>query len=472
LRIELARTLSLAGQLSEATDLYFDLYEDGYSQPIVLAYLAVSLLEEGRVSEAILAGRAAVLGDSSLLFARSNLLFALCCCDKVDPAALFQEHLEFGKLFPSPQPPVSRRRAGKIRVGFLCAWFNSHPVGRFSFPVVKSLDRSRFEVHCYFAGKFDDPVTGAFREASDHWRVITELDDTLAFEALKEDDLDILIELDGHTGGNRLSLVAQKPARTVISWLGYPNTTGLPAVDYRIVDQLTDPEPLASAVNSETLIKLEAPFVVFSALDSPPVSRLPALQNGRVTFGVFGQALKHSECAVEAVSRVALAVPGSRLKILASACRDQKVKEAVVNRFASRGIPVENIDCSGARGTSEYLAAHHEVDVILDTFPFNGATTTCESLWMGVPRITLQGLTHRERVSSSFLTAAGYPELVATGVDEYVEIARGLANDLPRLAEMRATMRDKLLASPLMDIPAFVKRFEDALVRVFSAHDS
>ena len=472
LRLELADILSLTGRISEATELYLDLFQDGFRQAIVLASLAVSLFDEGRVPEAIASGRAAVLADPQLRLARSNLLFSLSCIDNVDPLELFKEHCVFGQLVPPPVPVRSPRLPGKTRIGFLCASFSLHPVGRFSFPVVCGLDRNRFEVYCYSSALYGDVLTKQFRGVADHWREISQLNDAQAAKLIREDDLDILVELDGHTAGNRLAVVAEKPARRTVTWLGYFNTTGISSVDHRIVDHITDPEPLSSQIHVEKLIKLEPPFVVFSKpLSAPPVSPLPALANGFVTFGAFGQVPKQSESAVDAIARVVLAVPHSRLMICASACRDLNVRDAVVKRFASRSIPVECIACGGAKGNYEYLAAHRQVDIMLDLFPFTGFTTTCESLWMGVPMVTLQGRTHRERVSSSFLTAAGYPQLIATSVDSYLRIACDLAKDIPRLAEMRTAMRGSMLRSPLMDVGAFVKRFEEALLSVVSGPD-
>jgi protein O-GlcNAc transferase len=467
LRYELASALFLAGRVSEATDTYFELYEDGFTQPIVLAGLAASLLDEGRVAEAIAGCRQALAEDPHLLFARSNLLFSLCFAENIDPIELFQEHCSFGDMFPVPDTVKGPRQPGRFRIGYLSAWFKFHPVGRYSLPVIKNLNRDSFEVYCYHSGQYNDSITKRFREVTDHWRDISDLDDNQAEVVIRTDDLDVLIELDGHTGGNRLAVVARKPARRIATWLGYPNTTGVRAVDYRIVDLLTDPEPFSGPLHVERLFRLASPCAVFPVPSpSPPVSVSPVLTNGFVTFGAFGQIPKHSDAAVDAISRVVLSLPDSRLVVRASVCLDMTVRDAVIKRFVSRGIMANRIDCGGVRNNQEYLSHHGLVDIMLDFFPYNGFTTTCESLWMGVPMVTLQGGTHRERVGSSLLTAAGYPELIAVNVEGYVNVARALAQDVPRLAKMRTEMRSVLVNSPLMDVPRFMRKFETMLLSI------
>lgn len=467
IRLQLAQVLEHAGRYREATESYFDAIEAGFQHPLIFAGLAWALLFEGRSQEAVIACRAALAQDPSCLIAWSNLLFALNCVDNIDAVDIFNEYRAFGNLFALSQAVFPKRRPGRIRIGFLCAWFTFHPAGRFSFPVIAGLDRRQFEVYCYDSGAHNTALSWKLHVAADHWRDVSKLDDSQALQLIRGDDLDLLLDLDGHTGDNRLPLFAAKAARTQVSWLGYPNTTGLEAIDYRIIDPITDPEPFADTIHSEKLLRIPTPFLVFPAPEaSRSVTSLPALKNGYSTFGVFNQVHKYSASAVEAIARVVKAIRGSHLVIRCTACLDPAVANATRSRFVSHGIDPQQIDCGGERSHFDFLSAHFQVDVMLDTFPYTGCTTTYESLWMGVPVVTLQGLTHRERVSSSLLTAAGYPGLIATSADRYVQIAVELADDTEQLASMRANMRSQLLMSPAMDCDAFVRRFESALLRI------
>jgi protein O-GlcNAc transferase len=291
------------------------------------------------------------------------------------------------------------------------------------------------------------------------------LTDEEATAQIRADDLDLLIDMDGHTGLNRLPILAAKPARVQLTWLGYPNTTGLRSIDFRISDSIADPAPFADELHTEKLLRLDPPFLVFSPpADSPSVAPSPVLQNGYVTFGIFNQIHKLSDSLVTATSRILDRVPNSRLLLKATAFVDPAVCDATAERFETSGIDRGRITFAGpTRGFNLHLESHHQVDIMLDSFPYTGTTTTCEALWMGVPVVTLEGLTHHARVGSSLLQSIGLPELIGRSVDEYVSIATTLASDTATIAAMRNQMRRRMLSSPLMDLPGFTKRFENAL---------
>jgi predicted O-linked N-acetylglucosamine transferase (SPINDLY family) len=466
LRVEQAQALAAAGNLRGATDTYLDAFEAGYKHPLILTNLGAALYAEGRFSESVIAYRLALSRDANFTPAWSNFLLALNCFETSTPSEVADEHRKFGELFDKPSPPIGERRPGKLRLGFVCSSFFSHSVTKFLEPVLRSLDREMFEIVGYQGNTHEDAITRHLASLADRWRVIASDTDAEAIERIRQDGIDVLIDLDGHTGGNRLGIFAAKPARVQLTWLGYPNTTGLRSIDFRITDSIADPAPFADELHTEKLLRLDPPFLVFSPPEnSPDVAPSPVLQNGYVTFGIFNQIHKLSDSLVTSASRILDQVPNSRLLLKATAFVDPAVCDATAERFETFGIDRGRITFAGPiRGFNLHLETHHQVDIMLDSFPYTGTTTTCEALWMGVPVVTLEGLTHHARVGSSLLQSIGLPELIGRSVDEYVSTAATLASDTERIASLRNQMRRRMLSSPLMDLPGFTRRFENALL--------
>ena len=286
LRVEQAQALAAAGNLRGATEEYLDAFEAGFHHPLILTNMGAALYAEGRVPESIIAYRLAISRDQRFFAAWSNLLLALNCLDTGTPSEIADEHRKFGDLFDAPHPIAGNRRPGKLRLGFACSSFFGHSVTRFLEPVLRALNRRTFEIFCYQGDARVDPVTERLTSMADYWRVIAGLSDAEASEQIQRDELDLLIDLDGHTCGNWLPILAAKPARVQLTWLGYPNTTGLRSIDFRITDSIADPAPFADELHTEKLIRLEPPFLVFSPPEeSPDVSPSPVTHNGYVTFG-------------------------------------------------------------------------------------------------------------------------------------------------------------------------------------------
>jgi len=280
-------------------------------------------------------------------------------------------------------------------------------------------------------------------------------------ERIRSDGIDILVDLAGHTGGNRLRVFSAKPAPVQVAWVGYPETRGLAAIDYRISDAVLDPEG-SERFSTEKLIRLPHSFCWRSRFEAGPVQAPPITRTGHITFGSLNQLHKMTPQVIEVWARVLRTEPRSHLFLVASALANSSVGERVAACFADAGIGRDRLVLAPTVPTPDHLALYNQIDIALDPFPFNGHTTSCEAMWMGVPVVTLSGDQRASRTGASMLTVIGLPELIATTADAYVEIAVSLAHDLDRLAALRAGMRERLQTSPLCDVEAMTRAVETA----------
>jgi protein O-GlcNAc transferase len=431
--------------------------------------LANALLMAGRADEAEEWFRGILADQPGLASAHSNLLLCLHYRKGNDGRALHEEHLAWSKRHAGGlrggAAHLDRNPEKRLNIGYVSPNFHAHPVASFIEPLLRSHDRGGFRVFCYSDVPFPDAVTQRLKGLCDVWRDIHGLSHDEAARLIQQDRIDILVDLAGHTGGTRLLLFARKPAPVQVTWLGYPDTTGLAEIDYRITDAVADPEGEADARHSEKLVRLESGFLCFAPHDdSPPVGKLPALESGHVTFGSFNNLAKVTPGMVGLWAEILAAVPDARLIMKAHALGSEDARRALLGLFADRGIGAERVDLRGAEDSARgHLALYGAVDIALDTFPYNGTTTTCEALWMGVPVVSLSGKTHASRVGASILTRAGLPDLAASHPEEYVRKAVAFAADLPRLRDLRHAMRDRLRASPLLDAGGFARSLEASL---------
>jgi predicted O-linked N-acetylglucosamine transferase (SPINDLY family) len=277
------------------------------------------------------------------------------------------------------------------------------------------------------------------------------------------DGIDILVDIAGHTAHNKLTAFAFKPAPVQVTYLGYPNTTGLSAIDYRLTDSTADPEG-QGRYYTERLVRLPGCFLCYLPLaDAPPLTPLPAAASGRITFGSFNNLSKMSPDVVGLWSRLVQAVPGSRLLVKNSSLSDESVRARYREQFRAQGLEDGQLELVGHTPTrEEHLAMYGQLDIALDTFPYNGTTTTCEALWMGVPVVTLKGEVHAARVGATLLNSVGLPELVADSPDDFLRVATDLALDTNRLGQQRAGLRQRLSESSLCDGDAFARKVEQA----------
>ena len=403
-----------------------------------------------------------------------NMLLAVTRSGRFTPAEVFAAHREYHSRIVAPpaaaHPPTARFDNDPdpdrpVRIGYLSYDLRQHPVALFLEPLLEARNRAAFHVTAYSTFPEPDEVSRRIRGLVDEWHDVGHLFDDALARQIREDHIDILIDLSGHTVGNRLIALAMKPAPVQMTYLGYPNTTGMEAIDYRITDAVADPVGMTESLHSETLLRLTpCAWCYRPPSDCPPVAGLPALRNGYVTFGSFNILAKVSDATVQLWSRVLSAVPPSRLLIKAKALADAEARRITLERFARHGIDTSRIELDPGGGSIvDHLAAYSRVDLALDPFPYHGTTSTCEAMLMGVPVLTLAGVTHASRVGASLLSAVGIAQFVASDVDHLVRIATDWSNDLLQLTQMRASLRDRLLRSPLCDAASFARGFESAL---------
>ncbi|MCC6659376.1 MAG: tetratricopeptide repeat protein [Phycisphaerales bacterium] len=381
----------------------------------------------------------------------------------VNPGEAADAHRRYGRFYPRPEVafPNSPDPDRLLRIGVLSADLRTHSVAYFLEPWLTHRGRDAAHLTIFSQTAFPDATTARLRALADDWAAAEGLDQAGLVEEVRRRRIDVLIELGGHTGPTRLGALAQRPAPVQVTYLGYPNTTGLPSMDYRIVDSLTDP-PKADGWNTERLVRLDPCFLCYQPPSGAPE---PALPSGPITFGSFNTIKKINAACAALWARVLHAVPGSRLVLKSGGGEPPGAFAAAGARLAQRGISPDRVEfLAKTEGAAQHLALYSRVHVALDTTPYNGTTTTCEALWMGVPVVALAGRSHPGRVGVSLLSAAGVPELVAANDDTFVSAAAALALDAPRLGVLRSTLRDRLRTSPLCDGPAFSRRF-DAAVR-------
>jgi len=465
------------GVLLESVGRY-DEAEACYRAAIVMApavphlhnNLGVLLKESGRLAESLAVHRRTVELDPRLPAGRSNLLYTLNYDETVSPQALHAEHVAWGQSEGSRFPTAGARFANspeperRLRVGYVSGDFRHHSVAFFFAPLLDAHDRAGVEVFLYPNDTRADAMTARLKERADHWVPIHHLSDELAAARIREDAIDILVDLSGHTSQNRMMLFARKPAPLAVSWLGYPNTTGLAAIDYRLTDAVADPPGEADKLHSERLVRLKPGFLCYRAPDDAgPVAPLPARAAGYVTFGSFNNVAKLSPATIALWARLLREVPDARLLLKASQFKDAGTRQRVADAFAAAGVAAERLTVLPPQATTAgHLAEYARVDIALDPLAYNGTATTCEALWMGVPVVTLRGDRHAARVGASILGAVGFERLIAPTPDEYVATAAGLARDLTDLAALRAGLRERMRASPLADGAGFARTVEVA----------
>jgi protein O-GlcNAc transferase len=471
-QINLALLLKNHGWLCEAER---HLEEAIRLQPDVvrLRYNLANVLHfQGRSLEAVAAYREVLRLDPEHLDAQQNLIFALHYSPQFTDSQICAEHQAAAAL-KVLRPGASRpRRASeptsqrRIRIGYLSPDFRSHAVASFIGPILSHHDASRFEIFCYANLARPDQTTERLMGLAEQWRDICKVGDEEAARLIAADGIDILVDLAGHTSGNRLPLFARKPAPLQVTWLGYPDTTGLPEMDYRITDRLADPPGRTELFHSERLIRLERSFCCYLPPElSPAVGPLPRLASGRVTFGSFNNLAKVTPEVIALWARVLQAVPGSSLLMKCAPLGDPEVCARILAGFSAGGVAAGRIELHpGNPSPAEHLAQYHRVDIALDTFPYNGTTTSCEALWMGVPVVTLAGTRHAARTGVSILTNCGMAELIGQTPDHYVAIASELARDAGKLQELRAGLRGMMRLSPLMDGAGVTRELEAAYV--------
>jgi protein O-GlcNAc transferase len=436
--------------------------------------LGGAAIQQGKVDDAVASYRRAMELKRDFAAAHSNMLFALQYRDGATPSALAAAHQEYDHLHAEPLRAAwrphenARDRAPSagwsrpLRFGFVSPDFGRHPVGFFLIRALENLDRGQCQSVCYSTRFLHDDLTARFHAAAALWRDVVGLNNDQLVQRIREDRIDVLFDMAGHTAGNRLLAFARKPAPIQITWLGYEGTTGLAAMDYILADRYTIP-PGSESAYRERVLRMPEGYACFDPpTNAPEPGPLPAIANGYVRFGSFNNLAKITPRVVEVWSKLLDRVPRSRLVLKYRGLGERSVRERYQGMFTTLGLDPARLDLEPPSCYAEYLAACGGVDVALDTFPFGGGVTTCNALWMGVPVVTCPGETFAGRHCLSHLASVGLTETIARDLDEYVEIAASLAGDLPRLSALRAGLRARMAASPLCD----GKRFAANLMRV------
>lgn len=399
----------------------------------------------------------------------SNLLIGLQYGDNRSPLEVFAEHRRFDALVGRPRAAHHARHGNDpdpdrpLRVGYVSNDFRQHVASCFFEPLLACHDPARVEAFCYSDTVSPDAVTRRLTALTSGWRDTFGLSEAELAQRIRDDRIDILVDLGGHSAGNRLTVFARRPAPIQVTWLAYPDTTGLSAMDYRLVDAITDPEGIADGLASETLVRLPDGFLCYWPPHGAPEPGPSPAAAGPVTFGSFNRMAKVTPAVVALWAAVLRRVPESRLLMKSIGIGSPAVRGRIEAQLRDHGVDPARLETVSWSPTwLEHLALYRRIDIALDCFPYNGTTTSCEALWMGVPMIGLLGDRHAARVGASLMSRIGLSELVARDAADYVEIAARLASDRERLASLRAGMRDRLRASPLCDGPGFARRIEDA----------
>lgn len=398
---------------------------------------------------------------------QSNFLYTLLYDPAHDRSEVAEEHRNWGRTYAGPLRPshisfdYDPNPNRKLRIGYVSGHFWDHAVALFSLPMIQAHDRDKFELFFYYNGDPRDWATDAFRSLASQWHDIVTVTDEEVARLITNDRIDILVDLSGHIGGNRLLAVARKPAPIQVTYLGYQHSTGMDVMDYRLTDSIADPPGASDSLYVEKLVRLDPSFFVYRPSDyAPPVSALPAHTNRFVTFGCLNNPGKTGPWVAELWAKLLKTIPDSRLILLGPSRQDADPR--VTKLFEAQGIESSRILFAGKRSRIDYLRVYDRIDIALDPFPFSGHTTTCDALWQGVPVVTLAGQTYAGRMSTSTLTQARFPQWIAQSPAEYVDIAANLAADLAALAALRQNMRQHLAAAPILDAKGFTRSLESA----------
>ncbi len=425
--------------------------------------LGVAFVEQGRIESAIEAFDAALTLAPQNADAADNRLYA-ALYHEPDPATICAAHQAWGRTLPPAVPvPHDRNANRRLRIGYVSPDFRRHSVAFFIEPLLANHDPAAVEVFCYADVAQPDAVTACLKASVPHWRETSGLSHAQLHQQILADGIDVLVDLAGHTKGNRLPVFAHRAAPVQVTALGYAATTGVPAMDYRLCDVGTDPPPEFDSYATETLIRLPSGLHCYAPPSAAPaVAPLPALKNGFVTYGSFNKFAKISPATIEVWAAILKTQSTARLILKSKALAEDVTRSRISSAFADHGVAPERLELIGWAGDdAAHLGLYGRIDVALDTYPYNGTTTTCEALWMGVPVLSLAGRSHAARVGASLLSRVGLTDWLCGAAAELPARAQMLT-DFKTLAELRAALRTRVAASPLCDGKSYARGIEAA----------
>lgn len=465
-RCNYALALQNLHRLQEAARAYGGVIDRTPDNASAHAGLGRTMRLQGNLGDAIASYRQAVELNPANARTHSNLLFNLLGDPDTDEAALFQAHREWHDRHAAPLAEGAVRHGNdtdpdrRLRIGYVSSDFRTHPVGRLVCPIFDAHDRSSVEIVAYSQAASADDLTRRIEAAADQFRPIAALDDAALVSLIRDDGIDILVDLSGHSARNRLMVFARRPAPVQATWLGYMASTGLEAIDYLIGDPVHTPVGDETCY-SETIVRLPHDLLCFSPPDeAPPIVPPPCAAGGPVTFGCFNNPGKVTAPVLRIWAEILHAIPDSRLLLRYFGYDDPAVQSGFRERLGALGVDGARVRFAGKTSYDQMLVSYGEIDIALDPFPYSGTMTTLESLWMGVPVVTLRGDRMVARQAAAHLTAAGLADLVADNPKDYADLAVSLANDRTQLSDLRSGMRDRLRASPLCDVAGFTRALE------------
>jgi predicted O-linked N-acetylglucosamine transferase (SPINDLY family) len=483
---ELGACLYDCGMASEAVDMFRRAIAIDPKNPSTYSQLGIALYQLRRWDEDQEAFRAALRVDPQHKVARANLvtcdLMHWLYEDEPTPDDVYRRHREWGDAItaelaataaaeaaPFPNPPDPDR---KLRVAFISGDFKNHPVAQFLRPLIERHDRAAIEIYCFTEKERTSDDTAVLQKLGGIWRIDSiDAPDRALRAQLRADAIDIAIDLSGQTAGTRLAALAIRATPVTATWLGYPATTGLATIDWRITDALADP-PGHERYYTEKLLYLADGFLCYEPRleNLPTVGPVPAQRRSAITFGSFNNTLKLTPATIRCWAAILAALPSARLVLKAGYFADPEVRSSFEAQFAALGIDASRVELRAhLADMGDHLSAYGEIDIALDPLAYNGTTTTCEALWMGVPVIGMIGDRHAARVGFDLLSRVGLSELAVADPDAYVALAVSLAGDLPRLQRIRDELRERMRRSPLCDATGFARRFEAGLRTMWRA---
>jgi predicted O-linked N-acetylglucosamine transferase (SPINDLY family) len=464
----LGAALARSGKLDEAIQWYARASALRPDSPEIANNYAGALKDAGRLEEALVVYRRS-LAAAPHPVVHSNLVFLLHYQPDNDARSILQELTRWNQIYAAPRGKdvathlnhsVADRR---LKIGYLSPNFFDQAEAHFVLPLLAAHDRHRVQIHCFSNVRKPDHLTRRHRELADAWHDISRMDDQAADKLIRENSIDILVDLAMHMGDNRLLLMAQKPAPVQAAWLAYPGSTGLAAIDYRFTDPFLDPPGSDESVYSEKSLRLSETWICYDPLSEAPPR--PPQQRGPITFGSLNNPCKINPLSLRAWAQILRQIPGSRLLVL-SESDEQRLR--IRRIFEQVSVAADRLEFVAHLPRDQYLRLYERIDLALDPLPYNGITTTCDALWMGVPVVTQKGRTAAGRAGASILANAGLSELIADSQPQFIQLAVNLAKDLPRLEKMRAGLRERLAQSPVMDAGRFARNLKGLYQQMWS----
>ena len=455
------------GQLDDAIAAFRQALAINPKYPEALTNLGIALKDKGQLDEAVGAFRQAITLQPRLAPADSNLLFTLCYHPGFDAAAIAQEHRRWNQQHAEPLKRFLRPHGNdrspdrRLRVGYVSPDFRNHVVGRFFETLLTHHNHESFEIFCYSLTATNDQATDRLRQMADVWRAVAGMSEGQIAQLIRNDQIDILVDLAMHTSGGKPLLYALKPAPIQATNMAYPGTTGIAAIDYRFTDPYLDPAGIDESIYAERTVRLPHTWWCYDPFDGRelPVNPLPALSGHGVTFGCLNNFCKINDGVLRLWAKVLHAVKSSRLLLLVP---EGSTRQHFAELLQKEGITADRVEFFSRMAHQQYMELYNRIDIGLETLPYNGHSTSLDSYWMGVPVVTLVGQTIVGRAGYSQLMNLGLQELIAQTSEQYVQIATNLASDLRRLAELRSTLRSRMEKSPLMDVPDYARGIEMA----------